>query len=245
MKKNKGFAPVLIALIVAGALIIGGGAYWLGKNKGENKKVVENPKVDNQVEEKNNNETENNLGKIEESSISENINTPLFIKSVYEKKGRWWADVDYVTKVTPLEHMTRKINDGSCVIPKMTKEEMLTYAKNTVKKYVEQDNLLVVNCGYDFERIYATIGVHPYFINSNPLIRSFPFAVNFNGLEKANEICGGNYMLYTPDKIKVDVDRAGGEYLYNKFNTEGYFKELVVIENSEIKKFDDYVSCLP
>jgi len=48
MKNNKGFAPVLIALIVAGALIVGGGVYWLGKNKGENKKVVENPITKNQ-----------------------------------------------------------------------------------------------------------------------------------------------------------------------------------------------------
>jgi hypothetical protein len=39
MKYNKGFAPILIALIVAGALIIGGGVYYWGKNKGENKKV--------------------------------------------------------------------------------------------------------------------------------------------------------------------------------------------------------------
>lgn len=39
MKYNKGFVPILIALIVAGALIIGGGVYYWGKNKGENKKV--------------------------------------------------------------------------------------------------------------------------------------------------------------------------------------------------------------
>ena len=48
MKNNKGFAPIIIALIVVGVLIIGGGAYWMSKNK--NKEVVENPSVENQNE---------------------------------------------------------------------------------------------------------------------------------------------------------------------------------------------------
>lgn len=51
MKYNKGFAPVLIAIIIAGALVIGGGAYYLGTKKNvENKQVIKNPNI-----------TENNL----------------------------------------------------------------------------------------------------------------------------------------------------------------------------------------
>lgn len=40
MKYNKGFVPMILIAIIVGALIIGGGVYYLGKNKGE--EVVEN-----------------------------------------------------------------------------------------------------------------------------------------------------------------------------------------------------------
>ena len=120
----------------------------------------------------------------------------------------------------------------------MTKSQMIEYAKNTVKKYVEQDNLLVVKCGYDWQGIWASDGGIPaMFINTNSLIRSFSFVLNFNGREKQNEVCGGKN-LYTPEEIKIDVERKGGEYLFDIYNTKGYFEELVVIENGEINKFD-------
>lgn len=183
----------------------------------------------------------------EESAISENISTPLFIKSVYKKDGKWWADVDYVTKVSPLEHMTKKINDGLCVIPKMTKSEMLTYAKNTVKNYVEENNLLVVYCGYDRQGIWASDGIPSMFINLNPAIRSSPFAVNFNGFEKFNQICKGN-SLQTPEMIKNDIEqqieeKTINQYSFDTYETKGYFQDSVIIENGEIKKFNGDPSC--
>lgn len=52
MKYNKGFVPMILIAIIVGALIIGGGVYYLGKNKGEeNKNVVENntQNIDNKV----------------------------------------------------------------------------------------------------------------------------------------------------------------------------------------------------
>lgn len=39
MKYNKGFAPLILVAIIVGALVIGGGVYYLGKSKGEDKKV--------------------------------------------------------------------------------------------------------------------------------------------------------------------------------------------------------------
>ena len=46
MKYNKGFAPLIILAIVAGALIIGGGVYYLGKSSEfENKKIIKDPNV--------------------------------------------------------------------------------------------------------------------------------------------------------------------------------------------------------
>ena len=53
MKNNKGFAPIIIALIIAGALVVGGGVYWLGKNKGEDKKIVDNQGIDNNIQNNN------------------------------------------------------------------------------------------------------------------------------------------------------------------------------------------------
>ncbi len=178
----------------------------------------------------------------EESILDlENIETPLFIKSVYKKDGKWWADVDYVTKVTPLEHMTKEISEDFCVIPGMTKSEMLTYAKNTVKNYVKQDNLLVLNCGYDWQGIWSSDGRTPaMFINSNPLIRSLPFA---DKIEREIKICGiSSISLTTPEKIKTEVDnRRGLDYSFDPYiqtyNTKGHLEELVIIKNGEIKKF--------
>lgn len=256
MKYNKGFALVTLLAIIAGVLVIGGGAVYFAtktptspKNIGENnyqqqenQNGVKNTSTQNsQVV--NTSKNEETADTITTTSTSENIKTPLFIKNVYKKNGRWWADVDYVTKITPLEHMTRRINKGSCVLPGMTKSQMIEYAKNTVKKYVEQDNLLVVKCGYDWQGIWASDGGIPaMFINTNSLIRSFPFVLNFNGREKQNEVCGGKN-LYTPEEIKIDVERKGGEYLFDIYNTKGYFEELVVIENGEINKFDDPAGC--
>lgn len=48
MKYNRGFAPLILVAIIVGALVIGGGAYYLGKSKGEDKKVGENVNVENQ-----------------------------------------------------------------------------------------------------------------------------------------------------------------------------------------------------
>lgn len=47
MNKNKGFIGIgLIIAIVLGIAVVGGGAYYLGKNKGENNIIKENP-IDN------------------------------------------------------------------------------------------------------------------------------------------------------------------------------------------------------
>lgn len=59
MKYNKGFTPLVLLAIIAGALIIGGGAYYLGKSSNvENKEVVE---TQNQIQ---NNINESNLHEV-------------------------------------------------------------------------------------------------------------------------------------------------------------------------------------
>lgn len=50
MKYNKGFAPIFLVAIIVGALVIGGGAYYMGKSKGEDKKVEENINTSNNKE---------------------------------------------------------------------------------------------------------------------------------------------------------------------------------------------------
>jgi len=49
MKYNKGFALIALLAIIAGVLVVGGGAYLWGKNRGEEKKGIENPIVNNQM----------------------------------------------------------------------------------------------------------------------------------------------------------------------------------------------------
>ena len=39
MDKQKGFATLVIIGIVLGVLVVGGGAYYMGMNKGEDKKM--------------------------------------------------------------------------------------------------------------------------------------------------------------------------------------------------------------
>jgi len=50
MKYNKGFAPLILLAIIVGALVIGGGSYYLGKSKGQDKKVGENINTSNNKE---------------------------------------------------------------------------------------------------------------------------------------------------------------------------------------------------
>lgn len=49
MKYNKGFGVITVILIIVGVLVVGGGVYLLGKNKGGEKKGIENPIVNNQT----------------------------------------------------------------------------------------------------------------------------------------------------------------------------------------------------
>jgi len=51
MKYNKGFAPLILVAIIAGALVIGGGAYYLGKNSNNKEVKLEEKNVlqENQI----------------------------------------------------------------------------------------------------------------------------------------------------------------------------------------------------
>jgi hypothetical protein len=61
MKQNKGVIGIgLVLAIILGIVVVGGGAYYVGTNKSEDKKIVENPVVN----------VEENL-QVEENKISE------------------------------------------------------------------------------------------------------------------------------------------------------------------------------
>jgi hypothetical protein len=78
------------------------------------------------------------------------------------------------------------------------------------------------------------------------MIRSFPFAANFNGHENYNEACGGEPSFYTPEFIKMDIERDNNfnvGYLFDVYETRGYFQDMVIIENSVIKKFNAPAGC--
>lgn len=52
MKYNKGFATIVILGIILGILVVGGGVYYLGKNKGEKKEVVNIDQLNRDIEKK-------------------------------------------------------------------------------------------------------------------------------------------------------------------------------------------------
>ena len=85
MKYNKGFAPILIALIVAGALVIGGGAYYLGKSSSNVEKAIE---VNNQVENLTSNQNQPVIEvKKENSTVVENKKTNTSLITVLTPNG--------------------------------------------------------------------------------------------------------------------------------------------------------------
>jgi flagellar basal body-associated protein FliL len=181
---------------------------------------------------------------VETSEEIQDIITPLLIKKVYQKDGKWWADVDFVTKVSALDHVKHKINSGKCTIPGMMKDEIVEYATSTLKNHVGIDNLLVTNCGYDGASLWYSDGPAYLFLNLNSRIRSYPFVESFNGLQKHNEECGGVHSELPPSSIKQTIDEHV-PYSFDMYDVEwsGYFKDSVIIEDGEIKKFDGPASC--
>ncbi|MFA6999721.1 MAG: hypothetical protein WC241_01245 [Candidatus Paceibacterota bacterium] len=90
MEYNKGFAPVLIAIIIAGALVIGGGAYYWGKYKGENKKVGENSNEVKSVDQVNKN--------IEKKGVKTQVNINAGYQVEYPSD---WYVKSVDTKISP------------------------------------------------------------------------------------------------------------------------------------------------
>ncbi len=69
MKYNKGFAPIFLVAIIVGALIVGGGAYYVGTNKNVEKEKVEDVKNIENNETKKENIVEENNSSIEVTSL--------------------------------------------------------------------------------------------------------------------------------------------------------------------------------
>lgn len=93
MKYNKGFAPLILAAIIVGALVIGGGAYYIGKSKGEDKKVGEKLNVENQEVDNKKVEKVSDNSNLEESSSEVFKNQPGAIKSIEYDGAEFLVDL--------------------------------------------------------------------------------------------------------------------------------------------------------
>lgn len=171
----------------------------------------------------------------------ENITTPLFIKSMYQKNGQWYADVDYYSYSNALEITENRIRDGICVLPNMTIEKALAYVKtvqlseNSTNSVKLEDSLLqkVDGCYVDAETMIYFAPI----LNINPMIRTFPFSTNF----KISNQCRENQTLN--DLVKLV---NSGSYSYDKYNTNGVNGMIIqkaTITNSTITSFDTVRGC--
>lgn len=176
------------------------------------------------------------------SSNLENTETPLFIKNIYQKDGKWWADVDYVTIWNDLQLIEYKINTGLCVLPNMTKQQALNYVQTAD-----------LQSGYfkDQNNEGCHVPEHPgdggNIVNQNPLIRSFPFASNFktiNGCYTENDTTIQEYKNQVESfRTYSNGNLTNLNYSYGVFNTQGTYKRKAIIKNSEIETFDQINGC--
>lgn len=260
MKNN-----ILIIIVIIGLLVLGF-LYLEQKNKvieptyipyAEEATSTTAQSQSNQVSQNNQSPAEVNPSVETSSSVSlENIETPLFIKSIYQKNGKWWADVDYVTIVSAREYAKFKIENGSCVIPNMTKQQMLNYLSTVKILYgdvgiVEYEDSVfgdpmsgAPGCFLD---LYASDVGPGYVINQNPLIRSFPFASNFTVINTCNNYNSTILEIKQQVDIYRTYDSNGNftnlNYSYGLTNTQGVFQRKAIIKNSEIEKFDYVNGC--
>lgn len=175
----------------------------------------------------------------------ENIETPIYIKSIYQKSGKWWADVDYVTEMSSREYLEHKIQNDICIIPGKTKEQTLAYSRTVylsdsspgTANLLFNDSLLHGISGCYIDLATASLSFTER-INQNPLIRSFPFASNFNTIN----YCPPERNI-TPLEIKDIIENNYSPYSYSYYNTKGYYVKKATIKDSTITVFNYVNGC--
>ena len=179
----------------------------------------------------------------ESSTDLENAITPLFVKSVYQKNGKWWADVDYVTELNAREYLEYIIQNDKCILPGMTKSQTLNYSKTisitdqyqgTGSVYY-QDSLFTQTDGCYLDMAGISLGF-PETVNQNSLIRSLPFGANF----KTINYCPPEKNL-SPAEIKNNITNS--PYSYSLYGTKGYFVKKATIKDSTVTIFDYVNGC--
>ena len=124
---------VLIILIIISAFLI---YTIISKDKSNEVQEVLTSESDEDLYSGNENvdvTTQNNIEysnaeEIPDESVDDVV-TPLVVKSIYKKNNTWWADVDYVTKLTGYQLLENAINNGTCEVSGMTKAELIAYSR--------------------------------------------------------------------------------------------------------------------
>lgn len=170
------------------------------------------------------------------SSNLENIETPIYIKSIYQKSGKWWADVDYVTYMDWKELLTFQVSRGECAKTQSDVEQGLATGGPSSPEF---ENYVV--CGSI--RYTDTNG---RYVNQNPLIRSFQFAAGFESTG-VGAGCFDGGVPNTPEAYKnfLDSDQYSSvNYSYGVYQTRGLLIENAIIKNSQITEFNFPTSCV-
>ena len=224
---------VLIILIIISAFLI---YTIISKDKSNEVQEVLTSESDEDLYSGNENvdvTTQNNIEysnaeEIPDESVDDVV-TPLVVKSIYKKNNTWWADVDYVTKLTGYQLLENAINNGTCEVSGMTKAELIAYSRGLTINTILSS--LVSGCLND-PVITIEFGQE---INQNPKIRSLQFDDNF----LAVNFCPDSIVGIS--EIKESVDRQEYKYLY--VGTQGYFVMNATISDGKILKFDQINGC--
>jgi|GEM_PF-2088500 len=222
-KKQAAWIIVILALI---AVLVG--LRYFDVNKPTMNSINITPISNSQEETTLQTVSESSVSETSEESSLENVTTPLHVKSIYKKNNAWWADVDYVTHMEDQELMAFQINNGDCVVPNMTKAQTLAYAKLQTRDTIDESLLNRCFAWDTFE-----FGGN---VNQNPLIRSFPFASNYQTI---------NYCPpeQHPSPQELSSHLVNQPYTYSLYTTQGIFIKKATITDSQITTFDYVNGC--
>ncbi|MFA5773135.1 MAG: hypothetical protein WC908_00470 [Candidatus Paceibacterota bacterium] len=161
MKTNKGFALIALLAIIVGVLVVGGGAYFLGKSKGEDKKVEEIPKTENQIKGQNKfvfNKNQDRTNKLYFASVDgEKI---LLGTEVKVKREKLESSKDYSYSFMPKD-----------VLGSMKLSEGMTFY--SAVQSMDDDNLWIF-----VERDMNNLNYSLYFYNHQTKMKEFIFSQN-------------------------------------------------------------------
>lgn len=214
MKNNKGFAPIVI-LIIVGVVLVAGGAYYVGKVS--DKKSPQGTSGD---------VVQNESGQEAGQPVSGEGSTPSatnpedgehvgLVTKAYEKDGKKYIDIDYYVIVTGRDAIFRELKDkenNGCVLPPSAKTEFLSKVdmmanpenkdeyQSIVESLMTKYPLVITkypdgnlrDCLPEFEFVIRTS------VNDNPLIRTFEVVENAEIIVNDNPSKFGEFKQVRP-----------------------------------------------